>query len=257
MQDLKVVIVQADQKWEDKKGNFANYTSLLSAIKETDLIVLPEMFHTGFSMNVEKLGEKFEESEGINWLKKLADDRKAAVYTSLIIQDKNEYYNRGVFVYPNGNLEYYDKRKSFCLAGEDKYFSAGNNRTIVEYKGWKIQLQICYDLRFPEIARNEIDTNGDAIYDVLIYVANWPERRSLHWKSLLQARAIENQCYVIGVNRCGQDGSNLSYSGDSSIISPLGEKLIEINFNELISEKVLAYKELINTRKALPFLKDK
>lgn len=256
MHDLDVVLVQANQFWENKVGNLDNYSSLLKEVDTCDLIILPEMFHTGFSMNVEELGEEMENSIGINWLRQIASEKKSAIYTSLIIKENNRYYNRGVFVYPDGQIETYDKRKSFGLAGEDKYFTAGTEKKVLEYKGWKIQLQICYDLRFPEIARNKIESNLFPTYDVLLYVANWPEKRNLHWKTLLKARAIENQCYVIGVNRVGIDGKDLNYSGDSIVVDALGnynscppscENLLKIKLQKVELDKI---------RRDLPFLKD-
>ncbi len=256
MQDLDVVLVQANQLWENKVGNLDNYSSLLNEVATCDLIILPEMFHTGFSMNVEELGEEMENSIGINWLKKIASQKKSAIYTSLIIKENNQFYNRGVFVYPDGQIETYDKRKSFGLAGEDKFYTAGTEKKVVEYKGWKIQLQICYDLRFPEIARNKIESNLFPTYDVLLYVANWPEKRNLHWKTLLRARAIENQCYVIGVNRVGIDGKKLNYSGDSVIVDALGnENMCTPSCENLLKIK-LQKEELDKIRRDLPFLKD-
>jgi predicted amidohydrolase len=257
MRDLKVTLVQADQVWENKEANFSNYLNLLSGLEQTDLIVLPEMFNTAFSMNADELAEEFDSSESIEWLKQLAKVKNAAVYTSLMIQSNGNFYNRGVFVRPSGEIEFYDKRKRFAMAGEDTVFSAGNEEVIVDYLGWKINLQVCYDLRFPENIRNEIK-NGKTKYDLLLYVANWPERRVTHWKSLLVARAIENQCYVVGVNRVGTDGKGLTYSGDSFGISPLGEKIGEIQqFEQKIETINLDVEFLTETREKLPFLKDR
>jgi omega-amidase len=256
MQNLKVTLVQANQVWENKQANFSNYERLLAEVQNTDLIVLPEMFHTGFSMEVENLAEKMENGEGLTWLQTLAKQKNAAVYTSLIIEEKGSYFNRGVFVFPSGDIQIYDKRKRFALAGEDLVFTDGKSETIIDYLGWKINLQICYDLRFPEIARNEL--HGDkAKYDVLLYVANWPERRVHHWKSLLIARAIENQCYVVGVNRVGEDGKGLNYSGDSVIIDALGvnQSAIEAG-TETIETIELNHENLLVIRKNLPFLQD-
>ena len=256
MQDLDVVLVQANQLWENKVGNLDNYSSLLKEVDTCDLIILPEMFHTGFSMNVEELAEEMENSIGINWLKKIASQKKSAIYTSLIIKENNQFYNRGVFIYPDGQIEKYDKRKSFGLAGEDKYFTAGTEKKVIEYKGWKIQLQICYDLRFPEIARNKIESNLLPTYDVLLYVANWPEKRNLHWKTLLRARAIENQCYVIGVNRVGVDGKELNYSGDSIVVDALGNENGCAPSCENLLKIKLQKEDLDKIRRDLPFLKD-
>jgi omega-amidase len=256
MQDLNVTMVQANQVWEDKQANLDNYSKLIEQTTDTDLIVLPEMFHTAFSMNAEEFAETMENSIGLNWLKKTARDKNAVIYTSLIINEKGNFYNRGVFVYPTGEIATYDKRKSFCLAGEDRVFTAGNSRQLVEFRGWKIQLQICYDLRFPEIARNTLDETENPLYDILIYVANWPERRNLHWKTLLTARAIENQCYTIGVNRVGEDGKNLIYSGDSLLADPLGITQFLTPHLEEVKTFQLSKAELTKIRKDLPFLKD-
>ena len=255
MQDLRVTLVQTEQFWEDKVKNLNHFTDLLSTIEETDLIILPEMFHTGFSMNVELLAETMENSKGINWLKEKSIEKNAAFYTSLIIKEQGKFYNRGVFVEPSGKITTYDKRKTFGLAGEDKIFQAGTEKIIVNYKGWNLQLQICYDLRFPEISRNKIVDNKP-LYDVLVYVANWPEKRSEHWKSLLQARAIENQSYIIAVNRIGEDANKLTYSGDSMIINALGEKEKLNPFKTEVIQSILKQEVLFKIREKLPFLKD-
>jgi len=256
MQDLTVTLVQANQIWENKEANFKNYTQLLSSTTETDLIILPEMFQTAFSMNVKEFAEKMEDSKSIDWLKTVAKEKKAAIYTSLIVEENNSYYNRGIFVYPTGQIEIYDKRKRFALAGEDRVFDAGSTKKNVEYKGWKIQLQICYDLRFPEIARNALDNDAAPIYDALVYVANWPEKRNVHWKTLLAARAIENQAFVIGVNRVGKDGKELIYSGDSVFIDALGASQFLDPHTEQVKTLTLSKDDLLKIRKDLPFLKD-
>ena len=243
MQDLKVILVEIDQVRENKNINFDNYNRNLQDI-DADLILLPEMFNTGFTMNAKNMAEDWEDSFSIRWLQDLAKKKNAAIYTSLIIREKENYYNRGVFIYPNGTVKHYDKRKSFGLAGEDKVFSSGSNEVIVNYNGWNIQLQICYDLRFPEIVRNRLVQKKPA-YDIILYVANWPEKRITHWDALLKARAIENQCYVIAVNRIGVDPNNLVYNGHSTIINALGEKMNDGNLN---------YELLQKTREKLPFL---
>lgn len=255
MQDLTVTLVQANQIWEDKQANLDHYSVLLAQIDTTDLVILPEMFHTGFSMNAEKLAETMEDSESLDWLKNKSKEFNAAFYTSLIIKENGKYYNRGVFVHPEGKIETYDKRKSFGLAGEDEVYTAGTERKIVNYKNWNIQLQICYDLRFPEISRNHL-INESPLYDLLIYAANWPEKRSLHWKSLLVARAIENQAYVVGVNRVGMDGKSLNYSGDSMLIDLLGNTNMLTPSNVEVKSVQISYNDLSESRKSLPFLKD-
>lgn len=254
MQDLKVVLVQANQIWENKKENHENYIRLLSSLNQhCDLIILPEMFDTGFSMNID-LAESVENNSSLSFLQNLASKYNAGIYTSLMLKDEDKIFNRGVFVFPNGDIKKYDKRKSFGLGGEDKYYTSGNSETIVEFRGWKINLQICYDLRFPEIARN-YEVNGIPKYDLLLYVANWPAKRSAHWKSLLKARAIENQSYVIGVNRVGQDGNDLVYAGNSSCIDALGQIVCDLE-NEMIFTTSISKLTLNNTRVSLPFLKD-
>ncbi len=257
MQDLKITAVQCHQFWEDKEANLAHFDSLLETIENTDLILLPEMFHTGFSMNPQILAETMEDSMALRWLKKTAQAKNSAIYTSFIAKENSHYYNRGIFMFPNGDFETYDKRKLFSLAGEDEIFTAGKKETIVKYLGWKIQLQICYDLRFPEMARNRWISNENPAYDVLLYIANWPEKRALHWKTLLTARAIENQCYVLGVNRVGLDGKSLNYSGDSAIIDALGNQLVTFEGGEESIKSVeLIKKNLDAIRKQLSFIKD-
>lgn len=255
MQDLRVTLVQADQIWEDKEANFKNYERLLSNSEPTDLILFPEMFNTGFSMNAESLAESFSDSKSIEWLIKMANQKNAAIYTSLIIIEEDHFYNRGVFVFPTGDLAHYDKRKTFGLAGEDKIFKAGKSSTIVNYLGWKINLQICYDLRFPEISLNFMN-DGEVNYDLSLYVANWPERRISHWNSLLPARAIENQSYVVAVNRVGVDQTELRYNGQSQLIDALGY-VNNVGDKEIVFATKLQAEYLAETRLKLPFLKDR
>jgi omega-amidase len=255
MQDLIVSLVQTNQLWEDKTGNLNQFESLLGQIEQTDLIILPEMFHTGFTMNTD-LAESMDESSALKWLIKQAKIKNAAIYTSLIIKENERIYNRGVFVEPNGTISHYDKRKTFSLANEDKYYTSGEKQVIIPYAGWNIQLQICYDLRFPELSRNSI-LGDKPIYDLCIYVANWPARRAEHWKALLKARAIENQSYVIGVNRIGTDANQLEYSGDSSINTLLGETWSCRESEEHVLTQPISLTELTEWREKLPFLKDK
>lgn len=257
MQNLKVALVQANQVWEDKTANLLNYSELLETIYNVDLILLPEMFHTGFSMNVEQLAEKMDDSMGLKWLKSTAKEKNSAIYTSLIVKENGSYFNRGVFIEPEGTLFTYDKRKLFGLAGESDFYTAGDSECIVSYKNWKFQLQICYDLRFPEIVRNSISPNQSASYDVLLNVANWPEKRITHWKTLLAARAIENQCYVIGVNRVGEDGKGLMHSGESMFIDALGNEIVLPKKQEMVQIVTLFEDNLTKTRETLPFLKDR
>ncbi len=256
MEDLKITLVQADQVWEDKQANFALYETLLSPIEDTELILLPEMFQTGFSMNTE-LSEDFSSSESLAWLKKMAASKKVAFYTSLMIRDQEQTTNRGVFVFPDGKVEYYDKRKTFTLAKENEHFAAGKEAKIVHYLGWKIQLQVCYDLRFPEIMRNTWDKeNSSAAYDLLLIVANWPAKRSEHWRALLKARAIENQCFVAAVNRVGTDAKGHDYQGDSCVIDALGGMKIDYFVEQKCTTIVIKEHDLKENRKNLPFLQD-
>lgn len=255
MQNLNVGILQFDQVWHDKQANFERIEHWLSGRPELDLLLLPEMFHTGFSMDV-KLADNWSNSEGLKFLQKLSNLLNTAIYTSLMVSDGSFYYNRGVFVQPTGQLHTYDKRKLFGLGGEDGLFTAGRQEQIVEFNGWKINLQICYDLRFPELIRNRLNTRNEAAYDVLLYVANWPDRRISHWDSLLGARAIENQCFVVACNRVGSDMNNLSYCGHSQVIDMLGKKILEPTAQEGIFMATLDAKLLKEARMQLPFLKD-
>ncbi len=255
MRDLKVTLVQADQLWEDVSANLLHYEELLSKVESTDLIVLPEMFQTAFSMNT-ALAEKMD-GRSIAWLKRMAAEKNCAFYASLMISENDTFYNRGVFVHTSGEVEHYDKRKTFGLAKEGDYFTSGTEEKIVTLHGWKLQLQICYDLRFPEISRNRMLENGEAAYDLLIYVANWPEKRATHWNALLKARAIENQCYVVAVNRVGTDGKDFRYSGDSQLITAQGEESNLINHQESLETFVINRKRLTEIREMLPFLCDR
>lgn len=258
MQNLRIATVQANQIWEDKEANYSNYLSLLQSVEDVDLIILPEMFNTCFSMNTELLAEEFEDSAGITFLKNLSIEKNAAVCTSLIIKEAGKNFNRMVFIQPNGSVNYYDKNKLFTLAKEDESFSKGTKKLIINYKGFNILLQVCYDLRFTNLSNNIIDEKGNPEYDLAIYVANWPEKRAHHWKSLLVSRAIENQAYVIGVNRVGEDGNGFTYSGDSAIIDANGEYVTEHQSGEESVEiSTISLEELSSFREKLPFLKDK
>ena len=247
--------MQFNQIWHDKQANLKHIQSLLEGQAEFDLLLLPEMFHTGFSMQIDH-ADNWASSEGLYFLKEVARERRAAVYTSLMVQDQDGYFNRGVFVEPNGEINCYDKRKAFGLGGEDQFYTSGIQEVIVSYKDWNINLQICYDLRFPELIRNRIDARGETAYDLLLYVANWPQKRIAHWDALLQARAIENQCYVAACNRVGTDGNELVYNGHSQAIDMFGNYLLEPHEQEGIYVVHLAKNSLSVGRKSLPFLKD-
>lgn len=249
---LNIAFIQADLKWENSEANrelFAN--EFLKVSEETDLIILPEMFTTGFSMNAEKLAEPTE-GPTMKWMQQQAEKKQAAVTGSVIIAENGNYYNRLFFVFPDGNYEIYDKRHTFTLAKEDETYTAGKERLIVDFKGWKICPLICYDLRFPVYARNTED------YDLLIYVANWPEKRINAWDALLKARAIENMSYCIGLNRTGEDGDGYVYNGHSAAYDCLGKELTELNRSEeFIAEISIDKSSLYQTRKKLKFLQDR
>ena len=247
---ISVSIIQSDIIWEDRLSNLENYQNKINQIESTDLIVLPEMFTTGFSMNPKDISETMN-GETVQWMKDNASKINSAVCGSIIIEEDDKYFNRFIWVNPDGSIHHYDKKHLFSFAGEDKNYTAGSEKIIIEYKGWKICPLVCYDLRFPVWSRNSED------YDLLIYVANWPTKRKLAWKSLLVARAIENQCYVIGVNRVGTDENNHYYSGESSLINALGETLYTNSHIEDIYTTSISKYELNKVRNQLPFLNDK
>ncbi len=254
MNALHITIIQSNLHWENKKENLAMFASKIDSIKEqTHVVLLPEMFTTGFSMNT-SLAENMD-GETVQWMKKIASEKKVILCGSVMIKENNNYYNRLLWVLPNGEIGIYDKRHLFAYANEDKSYTAGEKRLITSVGGWRWNVQICYDLRFPVWARQQ-QKNNMTEYDVLLYVANWPERRSHAWKTLLQARAIENQCYVIGVNRVGEDANNITYGGDSCVINPLGEILDSKHKDEAIFSYSLQKEDLETFRNSFPFLKD-
>lgn len=257
--ELTIVGIQADLVWENPKENRKFFEEKIQALsKDTDVVVLPEMFTTGFTMQPEKVAESMD-GTSIHWMKKMAFEHQIAITGSLVIQEPfdctqgdKSYYNRLVFVHPSGKIETYDKRHSFTLAGEDKVYTSGTEKLIVDYKGWKICPLICYDLRFPVWARNSEN------YDLLIYMANWPVTRIKAWETLLKARAIENMSYVVGVNRTGKDANNYEYSGNSIIADYLGEEMAVLPKNENgIISATLDKNKLQKTRKSLGFLNDR
>lgn len=216
MQDLRVTIVQSMLHWEDAQANRGMFAEKVASLKgATDLVLLPEMFTTGFSMRSTELAEAMS-GPTVHWMREQAEAIGAAVYGSTIITDGRDHFNRGLFVKPDGDVTIYDKRHLFRFANETDHYSAGKERVVVEWKGWRILLQVCFDLRFPVFARNR----GD--YDAILYLANWPEARRYAWSQLLIARAIENQVYVAGVNRVGMDGKGIHYTGDSVVLDPRG-----------------------------------
>ena len=249
MKNLKITIIQPDIIWENIKDNLDKYTEMIAGIGETDVIILPEMFTTGFSMRPGILKESMDDVS-VNWMKKIAAQKNASVVGSLIIEEDNNVYNRAVWIFPDGSAEKYDKHHLFKMGEEHLNYSAGNEKTIVEYKGWKFCPLICYDLRFPVWNRNSEN------YDVVLFMANWPSPRHHHWKNLLISRAIENQSYCFGVNRTGTDGTGLKYLGDSGLISPKGDVEF-IGENEGVRTFEISYAELHDYRKSFLFLEDR
>ncbi len=257
--NLRVSLIQTDIFWENKAANLASFEQKIASLAgKTMVVVLPEMFSTGFSMNTQLLAEPMD-GNTIQWMQKVSQLYRVILAGSVIIEENGRYFNRFIWMLPNGQLGFYDKRHLFAYAGEHQHFTPGSKRFIARVNGWRINCQICFDLRFPVWARQQIDKSSpnNAEYDVLIYVANWPEKRNHAWRSLLVARAIENQCFVIGVNRVGTDGNDLSYAGNSMVVNPMGEILNPDNTHEsCIITEVLSQSLLQNTRMQIPFLAD-
>ena len=247
---MKIALVQSDLCWEDALKNRNNFESQINQIdSEVNLIVLPEMFSTGFTMNALAMAETMK-GETILWMKSIAKQKNCAVTGSLIITENNQYYNRMFFVFPSGEIQYYDKRHLFTLAGEDKTYTSGTEKVVVDYLDWKICLQVCYDLRFPVFARNVEN------YDLLLYVANWPKVRTNAWDILLKARAVENLSYVVGVNRIGFDAHNYEHIGHSQVVDFLGNYILEPQETEGVFIVELDKSVMLETRKKLDFLSD-
>ena len=243
---MNITIIQTQLAWENREKNLQHFEKSVSSISSpTDIIVLPEMFTTGFTMNPEKNAEEHL-GEGFKWMQKMAKQKNAIITGSIATKENSNYYNRLFWVEPNGKHDSYDKRHLFRMAKEDEHYTAGTKKIIKQIREWNVCPLVCYDLRFPVWSRNRFK-NGEWDYDVLIYVANWPEVRSYPWKQLLIARAIENQCYVIGLNRIGKDGNDFAHSGDSMVINPRGE----------IISKTKAHEESIETISLdMPYLQD-
>ncbi len=251
MDNLKITTYQGYLFWEKIDKNLQNIGLRLNGIREkTDLIILPEMFNTGFTMNAAEMAEPMG-GKTMKWMQAISEKYECVVTGSLIINEKGKYYNRLIWMRPDGSHQYYDKRHLFGLGQEDHTYAAGKKKLIVELKGWKICPVICYDLRFPVFLRNV-----NAEYDLLLIVANWPERRALHWRTLIPARAVENQCYVIGVNRVGHDGNEVYHSGDSTCIDPNGNVVYYKRDEEDVYTFTINADELALNRRAFPFLKD-
>jgi len=266
MSALSITGIQTTLHWEDKKANLQMLEEKILSISEpTEIVVLPEMFSTGFSMQPERFAEPMD-GETVQWMKKISAKKKIILTGSLIIKERisarkgqQAYFNRLIWMLPNGQCGTYDKRHLFAFGDEDQHYSGGTKRLVASVKGWKINLLVCYDLRFPVWSRQDSrrgELGNGFEYDVLIYVANWPEKRNVAWKTLLQARAIENQCYVVGVNRVGEDGNKIYHSGDSMVIDPLGEILYHKKDEEDIFIVNLQSSHLEKIRERFPFWKD-
>ena len=246
MNTLKISGLNLNITWKNKNANFQTIEKQTADISP-DILLLPEMFSTGFYMKPEEVADENEET--LQWMKSLAKERKSAVCGSVAIKENNEFYNRMYFVEPSGNFHFYDKRHLFSYSGEDKMYSPGNKKVIINYKGWRILLQVCYDLRFPVFTRNNDD------YDIILYVANWPKSRIDAWQTLLKARAIENQAYVFGLNRTGTDGNHLEYPESSYCYFADGSEVSSTTENIISAEP--DREKLEYFREKFPFLSDR
>lgn len=257
MSILSITLIQSNLHWENKDANLEMFEKKISNIKNPlEVVILPEMFSTGFSMQAARLAESMD-GHTIAWMRKVAAANRIILAGSIIIEEAGQYFNRLVWMQPNGEYGFYDKRHLFAFANENEYYTAGSKRLITSAKGWKINLLVCYDLRFPVWSRQQAREDQDNEFDLLVYVANWPEKRSLAWKTLLRARAIENQCFVAGVNRVGKDGKDIIYSGDSMLIDPLGEILYTMENEEDIFTMQLDKSQIDDIRSRFPFWKDR
>nr|WP_294893985.1 amidohydrolase [uncultured Pedobacter sp.] len=251
MNALKITILQAYLFWENIDKNLQNLGLKLSAIREkTDLIILPEMFTTGFTMNAEALAEEMD-GKSMKWMHEKANRYDAVVTGTLIIKENGNFYNRLIWMNPDGTYQYYDKKHLFGMANENEVYTAGNKKLMVDFKGWKIMPVICYDLRFPVWLRN----HGE-LYDLLLVVASWPEKRAQHWNTLIPARAIENQSYIIALNRVGHDGNEIYYCGDTTCLDPNGKVVYYKRDEEDLYTFTIYKNEVQKTRDLMPFLKD-
>ena len=251
MSTLTITTIQTNLHWEDKAANLQMLEEKINSIKEkTEIVVLPEMFTTGFSMKPKELAETMD-GETVQWMKRIAAAKKIILTGSVIIEDGGNYYNRLIWMTPEREYTYYDKRHLFSMGKENDHYTAGDEKVIVELKGWKIRLAICYDLRFPVWIRNQ-----GSEYDLLLIVASWPDQRMAHWRALIPARAIENQSYVVAVNRVGHDGNQVYHSGHSMCIDPFGNTVYYKPEDEDLYTFSIGYEELVKIRRAYPFLPD-
>ncbi|QYR52189.1 amidohydrolase [Lysobacter soyae] len=254
--DLRIHLVQGNTRWHDPDGNRHYYQGMIEPLKgKSDLVVLPETFTSGFSNDAVRNAEDMH-GKTVAWMRAQAAELDAAVCGSVQMSEAGKVFNRMLFVTPDGGVQTYDKRHLFTFAREHERYSAGVERLIVKWRGWRICPLVCYDLRFPVFSRNGLDAGDEAHYDLLLYVANWPSVRDYPWRTLLRARAIENLSYVAGVNRVGDDGNGLHYSGDSAVIDFLGQPMIELRDAEGVIDAVLDPSELRAHRTRFPALND-
>ena len=252
MQDLSITLIQSDIHWHKIDANLAAFEEKIWNAEKSDIILLPEMFNTGFSMKAGNMAERMN-GKTFKWLRNMAEQSGAVLMGSYLVYENSNYYNRLICMEPDGNYSCYDKRHLFRMTGEDKVFKEGNKIQIHKIKGWKINALICYDLRFPVWSRNKYDSdNGSFLYDVLIYVANWPAARISAWDILLKARAVENICYSVGLNRVGKDGLGVDYNGHSNIASPKGEVFEKYREDDFMNRYVLFAEELTSFRNRFP-----
>jgi len=253
MDPLRITLIQSVLHWEEPEKNLQLFSEKINSLtEETDLVILPEMFTSGFTMNAMAVAEA-PDGPAVQWMRRTAMQKKCVVTGSLVVEENRKYYNRLIWMFPDGSFKHYDKRHLFRLANEQNTYTPGTHRLLMEYKGWKIFPLICYDLRFPVWSRRSLEFD----FDLLIYTANWPDRRIHAWNQLLPARAIENQCYVAGLNRVGADGHSITHTGESAVYNFRGEKLSHLRTNEEMSETVnLDLESLHEFRKQFPFWQD-
>jgi omega-amidase len=256
VKNLKVALFQTDLHWQDRAANLANLEEKIWSLRSpVDLVVLPEMFSTGFTMNTREMAEPMNFTT-TRWMKQMAAQTGAVITGSVIIHDSGKYFNRLLWVTPEGGVSYYDKKHLFRMVNEDAHFDMGKEKIIVDLKGWKILPLICYDLRFPVWSRNRASVGGESLYDLVFYIASWPASRIAAWDILLQARAIENLSYTIGVNRTGQDGNGVGYNGHSGVYDFKGQRLAFSPEIEEIITIELDHQGLLNYREKFPVWKD-
>ncbi|MFT5521500.1 MAG: omega-amidase [Enterobacterales bacterium] len=250
MKDLTISLVQTALIWQQAEANCEHITKMLiDANCQSDLIILPEMFNSGFTLDATKVAESMS-GDTVAWMKQLSADQNAAVTGSLVIRDNGINYNRMVIAYPDGQCQWYDKKHLFRMANEHQRYGAGDQRVIVKWRDWRIALYVCYDLRFPVWCRNQNDT------DLMLFVASWPAARAFPWQTLLRARAMENLCYVCGVNRIGSDANDILYQGDSGVIDMAGQDIVQLGDLDVIKTVTLGAESLNSFRESFPAFLD-